>query len=177
MGYTIWPDGSTGDTLSKIYQERFRQEELKLRGKFTFTCADIEVTNSERLAVLAEEFGEVAREVTEQVIMLHKDQKEFTETGQRSVLAHIVKNQNQRMKKELIQVAAVCVAWCEALDKLESVITKVELNSRYGKDQIKEMNMVSAYPKFQCTDSQCTHPPECACQGGEYACAHSRSCL
>ena len=39
MGYTIWPDGKTGDVLSEVNSERNRQEELVRSGKFLFTCA------------------------------------------------------------------------------------------------------------------------------------------
>ena len=88
-------------TRTKVFNalenERFRQEALKSQGKFAWTCAEVGPTDEAKLAVLAEEFGEAARHVTEALI----DKKRRD-----------VKN----LYKELIEVAAVCVAWCEALE-------------------------------------------------------------
>jgi hypothetical protein len=71
-----------------IDAERFRQETLKLEGKFKYTCA-YKLVPECKLAILAEEFGEVARAVCE--------------------------NDNANLCEELVQVAAVCVAWLESL--------------------------------------------------------------
>lgn len=98
MGYTIWPDGYAGDAVSDIYRERQRQDTLKQQGKFRYTCADSPLSHAERLAVLAEEFGEVAHEVNEGI--------------NRPI-------DNKLLRTELIQVAAVCVAWIEAIDRSE----------------------------------------------------------
>lgn len=76
--------------LMEIRKERLRQEDLKAAGKFRFTCADKELTNHERLAILAEEFGEVARAICE------------------GDLAN--------MREELVQVAAVALSWVQGLD-------------------------------------------------------------
>ena len=97
MGYTIWPDGRAGEAVEAVYQERGRQEELKHKGKFAYTCADPEMTHPERLAVLGEEFGEVCHEVNEGIGV-----------GREVNVA--------KLRKELIQVAAVAVAWAEAVD-------------------------------------------------------------
>lgn len=102
MGYTIWPDGEVGDVLQDVFRERMRQEELKRQGKFKHTCADV-MPNAERLAVLAEEFGEVSRHVCEELIA------ERLDTAERL-----------KLHAELVQVAAVAVAWAEALRKGES---------------------------------------------------------
>lgn len=78
--------------LRDVGLERFRQEGLRVAGKFAHTCADATaMIDTERFAVLGEEFGEVAREVVE-----HGDDRE--------------------LRKELVQVAAVAVAWIEAID-------------------------------------------------------------
>ena len=83
--------------LAAIRLERTRQEYLKGQGKFSHTCADPQMSNAERFLVLAEEFGEVGHELNEGI-------------GEgRSV--NVVK-----LRNELVQVAAVCVAWCEAID-------------------------------------------------------------
>lgn len=79
----------TGIVLDAISQERKRQDELKQAGKFTHTCAD-DIDNGRKLAILTEELGEVAR------AMCDKEPKE-------------------RLREELIQVAAVATAWAEAL--------------------------------------------------------------
>lgn len=74
---------------NRIEKERKRQAELKAAGKFPWTCDDAMVSAEAKLAVLAEEFGEVARAVCE------RDERNLAE--------------------ELIQVAAVCVAWLEGM--------------------------------------------------------------
>lgn len=108
--------------LIDIANERNRQEVLKAQGKFEWSVADefctrseaerTELTNQgtlywperrvitpfERLTVLAEEFGEVSAEVCEGI----------TRPLNRVAL-----------RSELIQVAAVCAAWVEYLDKTE----------------------------------------------------------
>jgi len=77
--------------------ERVRQNGLREQGKFAYTCADAGLSNAERFMVLAEEFGEVGHELNEGL-------------GEgRSVSL-------ERLRTELVQVAAVCVAWCEAID-------------------------------------------------------------
>lgn len=114
MGYGIWPDSADGDVLQEIHAERLRQEDLKRQGKFAWTCADLEtagangtrhIDHSERSVVLAEEVGEASREVMELIIAIDK--------GKRESARECV----QKLRKELVQVAAVAVAWCEAIDK------------------------------------------------------------
>jgi NTP pyrophosphatase (non-canonical NTP hydrolase) len=73
----------------EIVEERRRQDFLKSQGKFTHTCADA-MPASMKLAVLAEEFGEVARAVCE---------RDYA-----------------NLREDLVQVAAVSLAWLEALD-------------------------------------------------------------
>lgn len=85
-----------------IQRERARQDELKAAGKFRWTCADTAMLDSERLAVLMEEVGEVAREVTEAI---------GKTLGEQTVEA----SARKRIREELVQVAAVCVAWIEGL--------------------------------------------------------------
>jgi NTP pyrophosphatase (non-canonical NTP hydrolase) len=78
--------------LDAFIRERARQEDLKTQGKFKHTCADPEPTPCEKLAVLAEEFGEVAKECASEVPSL------------------------QQLRDELIQVGATALAWLESLD-------------------------------------------------------------
>jgi hypothetical protein len=97
MGYTIWPDNLSGDALADVYHERRRQDDLKAAGRFAHTCADVDMGNAERLAVLVEEVGEVARCVSE--------------------TAGLANDKHGRdLRAELVQVAAVAVAWIEGLD-------------------------------------------------------------
>lgn len=75
------------EILGAIRLERARQEWLRAEGKFVRTCADPAMPPCEKVTVLLEEVGEVARAV------LEKDEAS--------------------MRHELVQVAAVVVAWLE----------------------------------------------------------------
>jgi NTP pyrophosphatase (non-canonical NTP hydrolase) len=92
---------SYGPVCKMVCAERIRQELLRASGKFPWTCATIfpegpTISPEAKFAVLGEEFGEVARHVTEQLI----DRSRY---------------QPAKMREELIQIAAVCVAWAEAI--------------------------------------------------------------
>jgi hypothetical protein len=111
----------TDQIIHAIVAERLRQEKLKAQGKFTFTCADSAVPYTENLAVLAEEFGEVAKEVTEHIIT----QKKYARDENLKMMPpHREEYFRQNMIKELIQVAAICVAWCERLERDSGVYRK-----------------------------------------------------
>lgn len=79
----------TAQIFLDIMEERRRQDFLKSQGKFPWTCADA-APASMKLAVLAEEFGEVAKEVCDQ--------------------------RWPELREELVQVMAVCFGWVQALD-------------------------------------------------------------
>lgn len=87
---------STTKALELIGDERYRQETLKAAGRFLYTCADDEMNDLERLAVLTEEVGEVGHELNEGI------------GPGRAV-------NKRQLLKELIQVAAVATAWIERL--------------------------------------------------------------
>lgn len=102
--------------LTEVKQERVRQEELKADGKFLWTCSDnyftppgaepfarTKVSESEKLAVLSEEVGEASKEVVEGIIHVSKGESSVSDLT--------------KLRKELVQVAAVAVAWVESLDK------------------------------------------------------------
>lgn len=96
--------------LTEIAAERYRQEELREQGKFRYTCASAEMDNTERLAVLAEEFGEVALAVCELMHAKHEEcRMPATVRDQRDVSAT-----RANLREELVQVAAVCLAWLES---------------------------------------------------------------
>lgn len=82
--------------FSAIADERERQERLKAVGKFVYSCADREIPHIECYLVLAEEVGEVAHELNETI------------GGHRPL-------DKAKLTKELIQSAAVIVAWLEKL--------------------------------------------------------------
>lgn len=79
-----------GLVSNEIVEERWRQEEKFSAGE---TCANPEMDPGIKLAVLAEEFGEVANAMLE-------------------------KKPVDELKGELIQVAAVAAAWAESLTEL-----------------------------------------------------------
>lgn len=89
--------------LDMVATERGRQEFLKSQGKYAYMCSDAEITHSECMTVLAEEVGEIAHEVNEGIGPNRDIDK-------------------RRLLKELIQTAAVAVAWAEkTLDEIESI--------------------------------------------------------
>lgn len=80
----------------EIFRERNRQDALVIEGRFAFNCASTTVPDLYKLPILAEEAGEVAREVCE--------------------ISGQGKKTRKPLRTELIQLAAVCAAWIEALD-------------------------------------------------------------
>ena len=105
----------TAAIFPDIIAERAYQESLVDAGKFKWTCADNNVdlggpykrhiTFSDKLSVLGEEFGEVAREVTEDMIAADR------------IMATTIRGEiRKKLRKELIQTAAVAIAWIEAID-------------------------------------------------------------
>jgi hypothetical protein len=92
---------ATGRVLDAIVVERARQEDIgeakRASGIDWRSCADPDMAGGDftRLAVLAEEFGEVANAVLETA---------YGSSG------------DEHLRDELIQVAAVAAAWVEAVD-------------------------------------------------------------
>ncbi len=70
-------------------RERLRQQMLVELGRIPFHCAMPDISGEAKLAVLVEEVGEVARAL----------------------------NDRTELVEELIQVAAVALAWIESLEK------------------------------------------------------------
>jgi hypothetical protein len=85
-----WLPWSFETSCHRITQERERQEELFRAGKFHFTCSSPTVSDLMKLPVLVEEVGEVAKAILE--------------------------GNSVNLADELVQVAAVCVGWLEALE-------------------------------------------------------------
>jgi len=109
---------TTNDTvraLAVVETERNRQFDLLAAGKFPDYWKD-GVSDWERLTVLAEEFGEVSKEVCDE---MHCSIKEWPGENPDMIAAHkarVMKRLKGLIREELVQVAAVCVAWIESLD-------------------------------------------------------------
>lgn len=122
--------------LIDIQAERTRHDELRDAGRFTHTCADPGIAEglpSElldhcvRSTVLAEEIGEVSHELNEWVSWEHKTKRgmldavlingeRMTEEVKEAYLRDRRADMRARVRKELIQAAAVIQAWIEGLD-------------------------------------------------------------
>jgi hypothetical protein len=85
--------------LERIWIERLRQKDLFRAGRIGFDCASPVVSDDRKLRALVEEVGEVAKEI---------DAAEFGDNKKQARL---------RMRTELIQVAAVAIAWLESLEE------------------------------------------------------------
>jgi hypothetical protein len=86
------------ETLLVVAHERERQHRLKAEGRFKYTPSDDELTDWQRLAMILEEVGEVARN------LLARDG--LVTDGDVG---------DDALAKELSQVAALSVAWMERL--------------------------------------------------------------
>ena len=87
--------------FERIAQERSRQRELFLKGKHLFSCDSPVADANRKLRVLVEEVGEVAEAL---------DALEFQHVSRRE------KRLRAHLQDELVQVAAVAVAWLESLE-------------------------------------------------------------
>jgi hypothetical protein len=92
-------------TLDAVGFEVQHQDELARKGRFGRTHILPSGPNVARLAVLTEEVGEAAKECNEELMA---DPLEFEELKRARV---------QRLRTELIQVAACAVAWATALEE------------------------------------------------------------
>lgn len=103
--------------LELITKERAHQDALVKKGKFAWNCAFDGPPYSEKLAVLMEEVGEVAREVVEHIIATGKY---AADPVLKAMPPHREDHFRERLREELVQVAACCVAWVEHLSGAES---------------------------------------------------------
>jgi len=104
--------------FTEIRNERNRQEQLRLQGKFLSTCAtrgEHQMTEPQCMAVLSEEIGEAAKEVVEIIIAEARLHISNDETWHQRIAAR-----KKALRKELIQCAAVIVGWIERLDSESS---------------------------------------------------------
>lgn len=111
---------ATERVLAEVAAERARQEERKAAGRFKHTCADPEMNDYERYAVLGEEAGEAVDEhmALKLSSLMGKVAREILTGGERR-LARDTVGTVDALRGELLQVAAVAVAWVEALPEPE----------------------------------------------------------
>lgn len=88
--------------LEDVADELKRQFQLARDGRFERVPADLQT--SEAFAVLAEEFGEVARNIAERV-----------ENRVHSIDEFVGDQSNSDLYEELIQVAAVALSWAHGV--------------------------------------------------------------
>lgn len=96
--------------FAQIVEERARQEQLREIGRFDHTCASLALSEERKLAIVAEEIGEMAKEVTEIGFTFDRLRRTGDETWKQAIRHH-----QTNLRKELIQSAAVLVAWLEAI--------------------------------------------------------------
>lgn len=98
----------TYHAMLDVLLERRRQNSLKDEGKFKHTCRDLEgILLEDKLAILVEEVGEVARAVMEYRRAADND----TNIGEKYTHIH----------KEVTQVCAVSFAWLESFEDLRTL--------------------------------------------------------
>lgn len=90
--------GTVKDVFKAISDERDRQQQLFAGKKITFNCASPLIDRRRKFRVLVEEVGEVAQEC---------------DNLERCRKPRVVR---PFLREELIQVAAVCVAWLESYE-------------------------------------------------------------
>ncbi len=98
--FSHYTTARTMQVLEAVSLERRRQEALLNQGKLPFTCADPEINHADKLAVLTEELGEVGKALYELRWLAPPDDLEPYRAA---------------LRTELIQVAAVAVAWAESI--------------------------------------------------------------
>jgi len=103
---------ATARVLADVHAERIRQEQIgeskRASGIDWRSCADPAMAGGDdkRAAVLGEEFGEVCRAVLEAGYAMPMP----------AALVGILTEGDEHLREELVQVAAVAVAWAEAID-------------------------------------------------------------
>ena len=98
--------------FAEVMNERGRQLSLVASGKHAWSMCNPDISQARKLVVLAEEFGEVSKEVCEHMNLHDMARHEILDATQEKQIALIA-----NIRKELIQIAAVAVGWIEALDK------------------------------------------------------------
>lgn len=92
--------------ISLINLERDRQDQLLREGKLLYNCASPVASDRRKLRALVEELGEVASAIDR----IERD-------IERGVSATVYQGNTRHLRTELIQVAAVSVAWLESMEE------------------------------------------------------------
>lgn len=113
--------GNLEAILNDVWQERERQERLCEKGRFKFTAANPGLTNVERLPILTEEIGEIARQVLQQpdsgmMPVTHAGKYDWHTAGDSEPDPQA--GTPEGLRNELVQLAAISCAWIQALDSL-----------------------------------------------------------
>jgi len=87
----------TRGVLELVYSERVRQDKLRDGGRFPNTLADPGMSDLGRITALGEEYGEACEALQE-------------------AIGSVNNLKGAELRKELIQLAAVAVAWVEYLE-------------------------------------------------------------
>jgi hypothetical protein len=88
--------------FERVAQERNRQNTLFVEGHIPFNCASRVADPNRKLRVLVEEVGEVAEAID------HLEQLNSN--------SNAAARQREHLRDELVQVAAVAVAWLESME-------------------------------------------------------------
>lgn len=115
------------EVFRMIARERERQEKLCEAGIFPWSCASVALSPSQKLAVLMEETGELAREVNAGICFGTWNPGSVNEgpteiagtivdgTIVEAAFEHTTQARREKIKEELIEIAAVAVAWLESM--------------------------------------------------------------
>ncbi|HVU26529.1 MAG TPA: hypothetical protein VHG71_02195 [Verrucomicrobiae bacterium] len=93
------------DAFELIAQERIHQKRMLAGGQILFNCDSPVVDDHRKLRVLMEEVGEVA-DAIERLEKVEAKKQQKGDTGQ-------MKAARIHLRAELIQIAAVAIAWLE----------------------------------------------------------------
>lgn len=111
MTSDLEPSEYFAEAVGLVSRERVHQLRLKAEGRFDYTASDIEVSETLKLLMIQEEVGEVARNIMARAGIV-TDGDPTTEA----------------LVKELVQVAALSLAFVEGLLKRSS-----QLVDKHGK--------------------------------------------
>jgi hypothetical protein len=92
---------STTDAVAKVIEERQRQELLKKEGRFVSTLATNGMPESYKLACIVQEIAEVSQILLKRAGLHPRE----------------IDDSNSALKGELLQIAALAVAWIEYLEE------------------------------------------------------------
>ncbi len=98
----------------QIIKERLLAEVLAERSRQDIIWGEQNYNDYYWLAILGEEFGEVCRALIEKSVVVFPVVEDMN-----GMELHSIRNNpfKEHLKKEIIQVAAVCIAWLECIER------------------------------------------------------------